>query len=88
MLVAIAWHILQTQKVLADLKLLRAGGSAAGNGSFLWNTDAGRIGRGGTPGIINGYAMDVSNNVPSNLTKGSSSGVCSAVISVTSVLEY
>ena len=71
---------LTNAKVLADLKLLRAGGSAAGNGSFLWNTDAGRIGRGGTPGIINGYAMDVSNNVPSNLTKGSSSGVCSAVI--------
>ena len=71
---------LTNAKVLADLKLLRAGGSAAGNGSFLWNTDAGRIGRGGTPGIINGYAMDVSNNVPSNLTKGSSSGVCYAVI--------
>ena len=71
---------LTNAKVLADLKLLRAGGSAAGNGSFLWNTDAGRIGRGGTPGIINGYAMDVSNNVPSNLTKGSSSSNCSAVI--------
>lgn len=35
-------------------------------------------GDGGSP--INGYKAGVSNQVPSNLTKGTSSGVCSAVI--------
>lgn len=67
-------------KVLSALKQLRAGGSAAGNGSFLWNTDLSGIGRGATPGVINGYRVGVSNQVPSNLTKGSTSGECSAVI--------
>ena len=67
-------------KVLSALKALRAAGSAAGNGSFLWNTDPSGIGRGGTPGVINGYPIGVSTNVPSNLTKGSTSGECSAVI--------
>ena len=67
-------------KVLSALMQLRAGGSAAGNGSFLWNTDLSGIGRGATPGVINGYRVGVSNQVPSNLTKGSTSGECSAVI--------
>ena len=67
-------------KTLADLKSLRAGGSASGDGAFLWNVDPSGIGRGGTPGVINGYPIEVTNNVPSNLTKGSSSGVCSAVV--------
>ena len=67
-------------KVLSELKKLRAGGSAAGDGAFLWNVDPSGIGRSGTPGVINGYPIGVSTNVPSNLTKGSSSGVCSAVI--------
>jgi HK97 family phage major capsid protein len=67
-------------KVLSELKKLRAGGSAAGDGAFLWNVDPSGIGRGGTPGVINGYPIGISTNVPSNLTKGSSSGVCSAVI--------
>ena len=67
-------------KVLSELKKLRAGGSAAGDGAFLWNVDPSGIGRGGTPGVVNGYPVGVSTNVPSNLTKGSSSGVCSAVI--------
>ena len=67
-------------KVLSELKKLRAGGSAAGDGAFLWNVDPSGIGRGGTPGVINGYPIGVSTNVPSNLTKGSSSSVCSAVI--------
>ena len=67
-------------KVLAELKKLRAGGSASGDGSFLWNTDPSSIGRGGTPGSVNGYPLAVTNQVPSNLTKGSSSGVCSAVL--------
>ena len=67
-------------KVLAELKKLRAGGSAAGDGSFLWNTDPASVGRGGTPGTVNGYPLAVTNQVPSNLTKGSSSSVCSAVV--------
>ena len=67
-------------KVLSALKQLRAGGSAAGNGSFLWNTDLSGIGRGATPGVVNGYRVGVSNQVPSNLTKGSTSGECSAVL--------
>jgi len=67
-------------KVLAELKKLRAGGSASGDGSFLWNTDPSSIGRGGTPGSVNGYPLAVTNQVPSNLTKGSSSGVCSAIL--------
>ena len=60
--------------------LVIAGGSAAGDGAFLWNVDPSGIGRSGTPGVINGYPIGVSTNVPSNLTKGSSSGVCSDVI--------
>ena len=35
-------------KVLAELKKLRAGGSASGDGSFLFNTDISGIGRGPT----------------------------------------
>ena len=67
-------------KVLAKLKQLRAGGSAAGDGAFLWNTDLNARGRGSTPGVINGYQIGVTNQVPSNLTKGSASSVCSAVL--------
>ena len=67
-------------KVLSALKQLRAGGSAAGNGSFLWNTDLSGIGRGATPGVVNGYRIGVTNQVPSTLTKGSTSNECSAVV--------
>ena len=67
-------------KVLAELKKLRAGGSASGDGSFLFNTDISGIGRGPTPGAVNGNPLAVTNQVPSNLTKGSSSSVCSAVL--------
>ena len=67
-------------KVLSELKKLRAGGSASGDGAFLWNTDLQARGRGSTPGVINGYGIGVTNQVPSNLTKGSASGVCSAVL--------
>ena len=31
-------------------------------------------------GMVNGYPCEWTNNVPSNLTKGTSSGVCSAMI--------
>ncbi len=67
-------------KVLSALKQLRAGGSATGDGAFLWNTDLSARGRGSTPGVINGYQIGISNQVPSNLTKGSTSGSCSAVV--------
>lgn len=71
---------LTNYKVLAALKKLRAGGSTTGDGPFLFNTDAARIGRGPTPGTMNGYPLAASNQVPSTLTKGSSSGVCSALL--------
>ena len=67
-------------KVLSALKQLRAGGSATGDGAFLWNTDLSARGPGSTPGVINGYQIGISNQVPSNLTKGSTSGSCSAVL--------
>lgn len=37
---------------------------------FVWSED----------GMVNGYGATVSNQVPSNLTKGTSSGVCSAIL--------
>ena len=67
-------------KVLAELKKLRAGGSTAGDGTFLVNNDLQALGRGPTPAAVNGYPLYVTNQVPSNLTKGTSSGVCSAVL--------
>jgi HK97 family phage major capsid protein/HK97 family phage prohead protease len=71
---------LTNYKVLAALKKLRAGGSTTGDGPFLFNTDAAGLGRGPTPGVLNGYALAASNQVPSTLTKGSSSAVCSALL--------
>jgi HK97 family phage major capsid protein len=44
---------------------------ASTTGMFLWEN-------GSTP--LNGYAAEVTNAVPSNLTKGTSSGVCSALL--------
>ena len=71
---------LTNPKVVAKLKKLRAGGSATGDGVFLWNTNETAIGRGSTPGGANGYTIGSTNQVPSNLTKGSTSGSCSAVL--------
>jgi len=67
-------------KVLAELKKLRAGGSTTTDGAYLVNDQLNAIGRGGTPAAVNGYPLYVTNQVPSNLTKGSSSGVCSAML--------
>ena len=67
-------------KVMGGLKKLRAGGSTTTDGSFLFNTDLQAVGRGPTPLTLNGYPLAVTNAVPSNLTKGSSSGVCSALV--------
>jgi HK97 family phage major capsid protein/HK97 family phage prohead protease len=67
-------------KVLAELKKLRAGGSTTTDGTFLVNNQLDALGRGATPTSVNGYPLYVTNQVPSNLTKGSSSGVCSAML--------
>ena len=67
-------------KVLAELKKLRAGGSTTTDGAYLVNDQLNAIGRGGTPASVNGYPLYVTNQVPSNLTKGASSGVCSAML--------
>ena len=71
---------LTNYKVLAALKKIRAGGSTTGDGPFLFNTDGAALGRGPTPGTLNGYPLAPTNQVPSNLTKGSSSGICSALL--------
>ena len=67
-------------KVMGGLKKLRAGGSSATDGAFLYNTDLQAVGRGPTPLTLNGYPIAVTNAVPSTLDKGSSSGVCSALV--------
>ena len=67
-------------KVLAALKKLRAGGSTTGDGPFLFNVDGAALGRYQTPAALNGYPLAATNQVPSNLTKGTSSGVCSALV--------
>jgi len=67
-------------KVMGNLKKLRAGGSTTTDGPFLVNDNLLAIGRGATPSVVNGYGIYVTNQVPSTLTKGTSSGVCSAVV--------
>ena len=67
-------------KVMGNLKKLRAGGSTTTDGPFLVNDNLLAIGRGSTPSVVNGYGVYVTNQVPSTLTKGTSSGVCSAVL--------
>ena len=53
-------------------KLKRTQMFSSTNGMPVWERDA------ATP--LNGYAGHVSNSVPSNLTKGTSVGVCSAIV--------
>lgn len=60
---------LTNAKVRGKLKTTEKFSSS--NGQTIW-------GDGNTP--VNGYAVAVTNAVPSNLTKGTSNGVCSAVI--------
>ena len=71
---------LSNYKVLAALKKLRAGGSTTTDGPFLFNTDGATIGRGPTPANLNGYPLAATNQVPSNLVKGTSGAVCSALL--------
>ena len=62
-------------KVMGAIKKLKTSG-----GEYIVNNNLMAIGRGETPLAVNGYPIAMTNNVPSNLTKGSSSGVCSALI--------
>ena len=62
-------------KVMGAIKKLKTSG-----GEYIVNNNLAAIGRGETPLAVNGYPIAFTNNVPSNLTKGSSSGVCSALI--------
>jgi HK97 family phage major capsid protein/HK97 family phage prohead protease len=71
---------LTNYKVMAALKKLRAGGSTTTDGPFLFNTDGATIGRGPTPAQLNGYPLAPTNQVPSNLVKGTSGSVCSALL--------
>ena len=50
---------------------LKTTSKVSGQNGFVWES-------GGQP--LNGYGATVSNQVPSNLTKGTSSGVCSAIL--------
>ena len=65
---------LTNPKVVAGLKKLKDTA-----GAYLYNVDLQARGRGATPGVINGYGITGSTNVPSNLTKGSGSNL-SAVL--------
>ena len=62
-------------KVMGAIKKLKTSG-----GEYLVNNNLQALGRGATPVAVNGYPLAMTNQVPSNLTKGSSSGVCSAVV--------
>jgi len=66
-------------KIINQFKNARAGGSTTTDGAYLWNTNRQDIGRGPTPGIINGYAISENNLLPTNLTKGSAS-TCTPII--------
>ena len=79
-LVGNAMAYVTNAKVVAGLKKLRAGGSTTTDGSFLFNSDLQAIGRGPTPLTLNGYPIATTNAIPSNLTKGTASGVCSALV--------
>jgi len=62
-------------KVMGAIKKLKTSG-----GEYLVNNNLQAIGRGNTPVNVNGYPLTMTNQVPSDLTKGSTSGSCSAVL--------
>ena len=78
-LVGDAMAYVTNAKVVAGLKKLRAGGSSATDGSFLFNSDLQAIGRGPTPLTLNGYPIATTNAIPSNLTKGSGTNLSALV---------
>lgn len=65
---------LTNAKVIGALKKLKST-----TGQYLW-TDSPMGQRSGTPGEINGQMVARSNQVSSTLTKGTASGICSAVL--------
>ena len=67
-------------KTMGALKKLRAGGSSATDGSFLFNADLTAIGRGPTPLTLNGYPIAVTNALPSNISKGTGTNLSAAVM--------
>ncbi len=70
--VAIANADVGTMGYLTNAKVrgkLKTTSKVSGQNGFIWED-----------GMLNGYTAAVSNQVPSNLTKGSSSGVASAII--------
>jgi HK97 family phage major capsid protein/HK97 family phage prohead protease len=67
-------YYLTNAKVINALKKLKST-----TGEYLWNGTDNPL-TAGTAGSINGYPVARTNQVPSNLTKGSASGVCSAVV--------
>ena len=71
---------LSNGKVVAQLKKTRVGGSTSTDGPFMWNQEPMALGRGITPGSVNGYRFAETMQVPSDLTKGTSSSNCSAVL--------
>lgn len=66
-------YLLNT-KAIATLKSLKSS-----TGQYLWTTDAPGQ-RSGTPPSINGYGVYPTNQLRSNLSKGTSSGVCSELV--------
>jgi HK97 family phage major capsid protein/HK97 family phage prohead protease len=64
---------LTNAKVVAALKKLKSA-----YGEYLW-TAADGVTTNGTPGAVNGYNVARSNQVPSNLTKGSGTGLSALV---------
>jgi len=65
---------LANAKTVGSLKKLKGT-----DGTYLWGGREAGMGM-GTPGMINGYPVGRTNQLPKNLTKGTASGVCSAVI--------
>lgn len=65
---------LTNAKQIGVLKKLKAT-----TGESLWNGFEAAIGA-GVPGEINGYKVGRTNQVPANLTKGTASGTCSAIL--------
>jgi len=60
-------------KTAASMKRLKSS-----TGQYLWS-DGGLGQRSGTPATFNGYPVLISNQARSNLTKGTSNGVCSEI---------
>lgn len=65
---------MMNSKTVGTLKTLKSS-----TGAYLWTSNSNGQ-RSGTPPDFNGYPVGVTNQVRSNLTKGSSSGICSEIV--------